>query len=51
MMKQREELRAMGGNSGSSKQQIKGNWYMERANEREKVRGKHEKQSKSKQHR
>jgi len=47
MMKQREELR----NSGSTKQKNKENWYIERANEREKVRGKHEKQSKPKQYR
>jgi len=47
MMKKREELR----NSGGTKQQNKENWYMERANEREKVRGKHEKLSKSKQYR
>jgi len=50
MMKKREELRSKGGNSGG-KQQNKENWYMERANEREKVRGKHEKQTKSKQYR
>lgn len=51
MMKQREELRAMGGNSGGNKQKNKENWYTERADGREKVRGKHEKQMKSKQHR
>lgn len=47
MMKQREELRAMGNSSGGTKQRNKENWYIERANEREKVRGKHEKQTKS----
>lgn len=50
MMKQREELRAAGGNSAGIKQRNKENWYIERANEREKVRGKHEKQSKTKQY-
>ncbi|KAG4065970.1 hypothetical protein HA402_006688 [Bradysia odoriphaga] len=49
MMKQREELRATGNNSGGTKQKNKENWYTERANEREKVRGKREKQSKLKQ--
>lgn len=51
MMKQREELRAIGGNSGGNKQRNKENWYTERADGREKVRGKHEKQLKSKQYR
>lgn len=46
MMKQREALRAMDG----TKQQNKENWYTDRANEREKVRGKREKQTKSKQY-
>ncbi|XP_037040701.1 uncharacterized protein LOC119077600 [Bradysia coprophila] len=49
MMKQREELRATGNNSGGTKQKNKENWYTERANEREKVRGKREKQTKLKQ--
>ncbi len=48
MMKQREELRASGDNSGATKQKNKENWYMKRANEREKVRGKNEKRTKSK---
>lgn len=51
MMKQREELRAMGSDADAIKQQNKENWYLKRANEREKVRGKYEKQSKPKPYR
>lgn len=51
MMKQREELRALGNKNSGTKQKNKENWYTERGNEREKVREKREKPTRSKQYR